>query len=250
MDTEISKSSSENQLMLSSVVLSIFKHYVLISTIIAMVFSVTCMYFGVAYLREFDINFFLFVGLSDIYQIPLSKGVILQLLFLIISLISTLILIISFIVYFIRSNKYIGVKPYKKNLVAVLIWIGLLVFTIGGFTRAFSIPGVNADELKNGFSSRYNINMKNKNYQCVSIIGSSSNYVFAWDYVKNNSIIVTKSFIKDFNQVVPSNPPLSLKTIYKISLVKAQNEWSKLLNNTCSQNVRWPGRKINGKNNK
>jgi hypothetical protein len=240
---------------------SLLKYYPALAAILTVIFTLICLIFGEFYLSSFSINYFSFGGITDVYQIPLSNGVIETIFWL------SIFITIGFQVVALNARKNIlfseGEELENNNLsevfsikdrvkfFALALFFILCLFGVLYFIKfiLIDLPEIKAENIKNGFSERYNIQANDKEYLCHSIIGSNSHYLFVWNYEKNRPLIISRSGVKVLEQVVTSSPPLrnAKKKIdsreeyntKKEGLKIKQREWSGLLKKNCSQSVVW-----------
>jgi hypothetical protein len=247
---------------LKALLRGLLSHYPVLAALFTVVFMAMCLMFNEAFLKLFSIDYFLFGGLTDAYQIPLSNGIIS-------SLITTSIVIALFFSIYAsgvrisaqikntsvdnsdilsEKNKFKYVIFKVFNVLIFVAALGLCAFLIT--LNLTVMPANNAIAIKNGFSERYNVHTKDQVYLCHSFIGGTSQYLFLWNYEDKRPLIVARSSIKMLEQIIPSNPPSwDRKQVHgateeeietrKNNLKSKQEAWSHLLSSKCSQMVIW-----------
>ncbi|MGE6234968.1 hypothetical protein [Aeromonas media] len=129
------------------------------------------------YTSYFGFDFFIFGGMSDIYQMALHQGVIIKLLLISFSLTAIPISLYSFLTTTVNNEVTTEDKLYKSReilpiIIIIFVFLGLLSSPM---FLSFSSK-IDAEEVKNGFSARYNIETNSNSIQCNSIIGATSSY--------------------------------------------------------------------------
>ena len=206
------------------------EHPTRLTTIFALILTIMSYIFSTKYLSSFSIDFFSFAGITDIYQIPLSKGISLPVVVISISIIGLVKTLVFDISMFEKS--FHSVAP----IITIFLIVGL------GFFIFYFIPESQSNNIKKGFAERYIINTDKDNSSCLSIIGSTSEYLFTWNYANDYPVIISKSSIIKMDQVVPAFPkgysPRRGKSITEVK--ESHLEWSKLLDKKCNQQVVLP----------
>jgi hypothetical protein len=239
-------------------------HSIALSTFSVLVFTSFCYFIVTSYFNNFGLDFFIFGGVSDLYQVALYQGLVIELI-----LISQLFIIIPIVLYvlfktlgeleFSSNNKPVKIS---KNfdvirqklfanattllemwplLMAAIVLLGLFSYT----ALLRSLSNYSAEDVKNGFSARYSIETNKKLIPCLSVIGATSSYFFIWDDETKMPSALPKSEIKTINLVVPpppSNRAPSPNGNYKKKVElqrELQEKWSSKLEETCHQSVKW-----------
>jgi len=176
------------------------EHYAIITALGAFIFSLICTTYSKSYLSEFDINFFLFFGFTDIYRIPSANTAT--------SMITGFALIITGIIIFQfvskDMNKDDSIKKKNKIIIKIISIVLPIFMMIIIFNEYAKHPEKRANYIKEGFNTRYNVYVKdiNKKYNCASIILSTPQYMFIWDYDKNKAKIIPTSMIKEIDLAI------------------------------------------------
>jgi hypothetical protein len=238
---------------------SLLDHYPVLAALFTVVFMVICLIFGEVFLASFSIDYFSFGGITDVYQIPLSNGI-LSSLFMTSTVVATFISIAFSAVHIylreknttVETSDDLSLKDRIKYLGVYVLIPMLMVFLCVYLITIMLIdtPARKAEVIKNGFSERYNVHTKDEEYLCYSIIGGTSQYLFLWNYNDKHPLIVARSNIKALEQIIPSSPlswdikrnnvgtDEEIET-RKNNLKSKQEAWSHLLSSKCSQVVIW-----------
>ncbi|MEN3761574.1 hypothetical protein [Aeromonas veronii] len=239
-------------------------HSIALSTFSVVAFTSLCYFIVTSYFKDFGLDFFIFGGVSDLYQVALYKGLVIELI-----LLSQAFIIIPVTLYVF--GKTLGEfevslknKPVKISsrfdlirrkllgdssvfnemwplLIASIVLVGL--FSYVAFLSTLS--KYNAEDVKNGFSARYSIETNKSLMSCLSVVGATSSYILIWDDQTKMPSALPKSEIKTINLVVPpppSNRAPSPNGDYKKKVEhqrRLQNEWSAKLEDECHQYVKW-----------
>lgn len=221
-------------------------HSIAISTFSVIVFTAECYFMVTFYTSYFGFDFFIFGGMSDIYQMALHQGVIIKLLLISLSLTAIPISLYSFLTTTVKNEVTTDDKLYKSREILPIIIITFVFFGFLSSPMLLSFSSkIDAEEVKNGFSARYNIETNNDSIQCNSIIGATSSYVFIWDHKSMITSVLPKSEIKALSLVVPpppSNRSPSPGRDYKQKVQRQkelQKNWSSTLEDKCHQSVTW-----------
>jgi hypothetical protein len=215
----------------------VFKeHYLMISVVSTLLFFVVCMVFNVAYLSEFGLDYFLFGGIYDAYQMAIANyAVIFFLMFL-----NICAMLLFFVFDVNRKQNYDpNIKKYYLGFLLIML------IALSHFFLSF-LGEKSAIKIKNGLSSRYNIYTNDENYHCHAIFGKTAGYFLVWDYQQMRPKILPGGNVKSFELLVSEPPVLLIPPRYpgdiekkKSELLKAKNEWDFALKTLCNQVVNW-----------
>jgi hypothetical protein len=218
------------------------EHYISASSTIFFVFTALCYAYCDNYFSKFDIDFFIFGGFTDVYQVALSNRVLGLLLFI---PLMTLGIILAASTHQKEDNK---IAVILKN---TLYGVALLFVHWMSFNYIFgSGPARAAEVLKSGFSARYHLHSENEQIRCQAIIGSTKEYIAAWDYDTSKSRMLLRSTITKLELAVgtpPAKHPISTKfhtaneNDYELLRLE-QAKWSRNLLTECNHKADWKTR--------
>lgn len=235
---------------------AISNHYGLIIATSSILFSAACLIYSDAFFNVFGIDFFSFGSFSDIYRTPMSHDIETALILISCLIIGLIISQLDAAPTSPSSKRYykkyfLVFERFKINILVVRIFfigfIYILFFML--IPYFFYIVAIaQAKNIKEGFSARYEIIFQGNTLKCKSIIGSTSDYVFLFDYIDLKPIIITRSEISKITLLINNAPPKQLyRTRHRTptkseeaALVKRQIEWSKEIKISCGETISWP----------
>jgi hypothetical protein len=215
-------------------------HYLFLSSAILFIFTTLCYLHTDRYFSHFDIDFLIFGGFTDVYQVALSNGVLGTILFI---SVMTCMMTVSFI--FIKDAMELKSVAFIK---LILLATATSTVYLAADMIFISGPLHDAEHVKSGFSTRFNLNVGSTEIRCQAIIGSTKEYLITWDHEKAGIRAISRSTINQFEMIIeppPGKYPLPPgeneedKKAYGIHLAD-QAKWSSLLTKKCNQNVVWP----------
>lgn len=218
------------------------EHYISVSSTIFFVFTSLCYAYCDNYFSKFDIDFFIFGGLTDVYQVALSNRVLGLLLFI---PLLTLGIILAASAHKKDDNKIaVALKNAFYGVVLLFaLWMSFNYIFGSGPARA-------AEVLKSGFSARYHLQSENEQLRCQAIIGSTREYIATWDYDTSKSKMLLRSTITKLEIAVgipPAKHPISTRfhkaTENDYELLRLeQAKWSRNLLAECNHIADWETR--------
>lgn len=254
-------------------------HSIATSTISVVIFTAACYFIVTSYLSSFGLDFFIFGGMPDIYQMALHQGLIIKLF-----LVSQLLLVIPIVIYSLvitviehglftdkshdlSSNRTGNINQDQQNKLLLnnigvsnawplLILTSIIIWLLGSPILISFLSKDDAKIVKSGFSARYNIKIGKETIPCLSIIGSTSSYIFTWNNKDMTASALPKSEIKMLTLIIPPPPsnrppywagnnkiPISVSIKdYEFraeNIKKSQAQWSFRLEKICQQSVQW-----------
>ncbi len=215
-------------------------HYLFLSSAILFVFTTLCYLHTDKYFSNFNVDFLIFGGFADVYQVALSNGVLgTTLLIPILTYMMTLGFV--FLKDEIESKTLAFIKLIYVTIVSSTLYFAADLIFISG-------PIYAAEEVKTGFSTRFTLNVGSAEIRCQTIIGSTKEYVLTWDHEVSGVRAIPRSSISQFEMAIGPPPPRYLLPVdekdeeynaYEMRL-EDQAKWSSLLMLNCNQKVTWP----------
>ncbi|MGE6171049.1 hypothetical protein ACLHZW_17585 [Aeromonas media] len=228
-----------------------------ISTFSVVIFSAGCYFMVTSYISDFGLQPFIFLGgVSDVYLMALYQGIVIKILS-----IAFLIAVVSMALYATLTDGNVHNDLSKttastsRNIFSILSVAIIFIGSIGSLIVFNYLPKAEADEIKAGFSARYDIETKKDLKQCHSIIGSTSSYILIWNNESKIASVLPKSEIESLSLVVPQPPARKDFGVTGNRYViptdeykrrakyrdKVQRNWSSILAVKCNQHVEWHG---------
>ncbi|RYY75608.1 MAG: hypothetical protein EOO52_09490 [Gammaproteobacteria bacterium] len=133
----------------------------------------------------------------------------------------------------------------KKTVKGVLFFIALFIFL-----QCFEIPKSGAQHLKTGLVARYDLRTSNETLSCRILIGSTSEYIFTFDYARKIFEATPKSQINRIELAISPPPPIVIIKGRGMSnsdfqkakheFVAQKNAWINEVQSRCNQKIIWP----------
>jgi hypothetical protein len=215
-------------------------HYLFLSSAILFIFTTLCYLHTDKYFSHFDIDFLIFGGFADVYQVALSNGVLGAILFI---SVMTCMITIGFV--FLKD----AMEPKSLAFMKVILLVAA-TFTVYLAADLIFISGpvYDAEDVKSGFSTRFNLNAGSDQIRCQTIIGSTKEYVITWDHKAPGVKAIPRSSISRFEMAIGAPPARYLLPIdekdeqYAMHKVNLDNQakWFRLLMLNCNEEVEWP----------
>lgn len=231
------------------------EHYVVVTSILATVFSVLCYFHAEAVFEHFGLNFLHFANISDIYVIALSTGVIAA------TLLKAIFL--ALFIFVIFTTPTIKKRLQEQGFMTKVIKLMFITIIIM-FTGVIYLMSVRSYEAKMTRSMESHANEQLPRYRvlttddpkgrgCIAILTAVANNIVTWNYEANQVEVIPKSRIirTDFILRAPLRyiPNLIRKgqsssgRMQELEWVKKNHlEWGELLKSKCNEDF-----KINSK---
>lgn len=215
-------------------------HYLFLSSAVIFVFTTLCYLHTDKYFSEFHVDFLIFGGFADVYQVALSNGVLgITLSTPVFLYLVTIIWV--FFEYEVESRTFAFLKFFLLSMSLFALYAAVDSILLSG-------PTYDAEEAKSGFSARFNLNVDSSEIRCQTIIGSTKDYVITWDHKILGVRAIPRSSIIQIEMAIGAPPARYFFPVdeedeqyatYKTHL-EDQTKWSSLLMLKCNEEVAWP----------
>jgi len=203
---------------------------------------------------EFGVNFFSFGSFSDIYRFTISEKIGLLIGFVLALSVCLVLLLISLnkdapdgIDRRKSTSKIKFIKVDREKIAkGILLFISLTGIFI--FFQCFEIARHGAQHLKAGLVERYDLRTSNETLSCRIVIGSTSEYIFTFDYARKTFESTPKSQINRIELAI-SPPPIAIIKGRGMSnsdfqkakheFVAQKNAWINEVQSRCNQKIIW-----------
>lgn len=244
-------------------------HYASLAAIFTVIFTASCLFLSITFYQAFGIEISSFSSFLDIYKTIFSNASWERLA--IFSVLGTMLVASRKVVtnvkfpiektHIIIQNNRIKKKSSHGRLERYLIKIrsGITVITVTELI-VFSLPYIfvlllilippvpkSVELIKLGVANRYDIKTTDTVYKCHAMLGSSSDYLFLWNYDTKQATVIPRSKLHEIKVlfIAPTKkfPPEtfkiseSQKTKWIAEVKNERQKWAKDVYTACKQSI-------------